>query len=61
MEIQCVKTVSVFLIYDYKKRWMDNAMKGVGHALYVMFPLCQSRVILRSLLVGHRLAHTVEE
>ncbi len=32
-------------------------MKGVGYALYVMCPLYQSCVILRSVLVGHRL-HT---
>lgn len=49
--------ISIFDLWLQKKRWMDNAMKGVGHALYVMFPLYQSCVILRSLLVGHRL-HT---
>ncbi len=47
-----------YFFYDYKKDgWLNNVMKGVGYALYVMCPLYQSCVILRSVLVGHRL-HT---
>ncbi len=49
---------SSIFFYDYKKDgWLNNVMKGVGYALYVICPLYQSCVILRSVLVGHRL-HT---
>lgn len=47
-------------MYDYKKRWMDNVMKGVGYALYVMFPLPVMRNLALS-VSWIQTAHTVEE